>query len=555
MQVLWKILLKNKEQNFLKFDRFLLLGIVLLIVCGIKITWNLQNYMDVLFWDESLYLHRGTCMFDFIPHDWGPSYSLWYKIVSLFIHDKLYLYYFNFKLTTILISIALFLLLLSCGVQRILSFILALFFLSSFINLPVWPRISHFCIIVIITGILIAKYSKTTFLKFSVMSFAFMICSYARPELFLPFLACFVLTIILFLVKIKKITKIEIGTFATLVACFIFMFIFFKTPLNNGDSQRSLRVFLQHFAWNDAVWKNAQTPFWLEFNETNKQYFPDVSSLSAIIHSNSKMFFQHIFFNLKHYILLTGKTTVSFFFPVFTKDFHWLCLMVGSMFLIIYLSFGATAKHFTKRFLILIKANLFTFFMLSLVVAPTVFICIYAYPRHHYVLLQVPFLMLLAAVALSSFNIEIDQPMHKIIVLSFVWIYVTPAAEDFRYYNLFRQEDSTCNATTIKYIRKHFPSNKRTTIFDAEGSMTNLMPPNFVNYNQEYVYEKDAVLSDFINTKQIDIIYVTPTLLALKKVKNDTVFSDLLNQPEKYGFFKQKTGNFVPYLLIKDTHK
>ena len=197
MPSIWKIVAKNKEQNFLKFDRFLLLGIVLLIICGIKICWNLPVYMDVLFFFFSLYLHRGTCMFNYIPHDWGPSYSLWYKILSIFIPDKIDLYYFNFKFTTILIAIAFFMLLLSCGIQRILSFILSMFFLSSFVNLPVWPRISHFCILVVITGIIVAKHTKTTLLKFSVMSFAFLICSYARPELFLPFLCCFVLSLLL----------------------------------------------------------------------------------------------------------------------------------------------------------------------------------------------------------------------------------------------------------------------------------------------------------------------------------------------------------------------
>lgn len=550
MQVIWKILLKNKEQNFLKFDKFLFLGIILLIICGIKICWNLSTYMDVLFWDESLYLHRGTCMFNFIPRDWGPSYSLWYKFLSFFIHDKLKLYYFNFQLTTILISVALFMLLLSCGVQRILSFILALFFLSSFINLPVWPRISHFCIIVIITGIIIAKHSKTTLLKFCIMSFAFLVCSYARPELFIPFFACFVISIFLFLFKIKRVNKIEAGSMLALVGVFVFMLIFFKTPLNNGDSSRGLRVFLQHFAWNAAVWKNDQSPFWLEFNESNKAYFPDVSSLSTIVHSNSSVFFNHILFNLKHYILLTGKVVVSFFFPVFTKDFHWLCLMVSSMILVIYFSFGATAKHFFRRFLVLIKVNLFTFSMLALIMVPTVFICIYAYPRHHYILLQVPFLMLLFAIALSSLNIEIDQPLHKIFVLSFVWFFVTPEAEDFKYYNLFRQEESTCNETTLKYIKRTYEDQK-ISIFDVEGSMTNLLPSNFSNYNEEYIYKKDARVSDFIFAKKIDLIYITPTLLSLKKVKNDSIFYDLLNQPEKYGFFKQKTGNFTPYLLVK----
>ena len=552
MQPIWKSLLKNKEQNFLKFDRFLFLGIALLIICGIKICWNLQNYMDVVFWDESLYLHRGTCMFNFIPHDWGPSYSLWYKILSLFISDKVQLYYFNFQLTTILISIALFMLLLSCGVQRILSFMLAMFFLSSFINLPVWPRISHFCIIVVITGIIAAKHGKTTFIKFSIMSFAFLICSYARPELFLPFLCCFILSILSFLLKIKTRTKAEIAVLFTLLGLFAILFVFLKTPLNNGDSARSLLVFLQHFAWNAAVWKSDHSPFWLDFNESNKQYFSDVSSLSAIIHSNSAAFFHHIFFNLQHYILLTGKVVASFFLPVFTRDFHWLCLMVGIMFIVIYFSFGATSKNFLKRFIILIRSNLFTIFMLLLLLIPSVLICIYAYPRHHYILLQVPFLLLLCAIALSSFNIEIDQPMHKIIVLAFIWFFVTPEAEDFEYYTLFRPQSSLNNLSAIKYIKNNFDTKDTIRVFDLEGGMTNLLPGNFVNYNYSYLKDRNKnSLSNFLITNKFNIIYKTPILTALKSVQNDTILFDMLKYPEHYGYYKQKTGNFTDSLLIR----
>lgn len=553
MQPVWKILLKNKEQNFLKFDKFLFLGIALLIVCGIRICWNLQHYMDVLFWDESLYLHRGTAMFNYIPHDWGPSYSLWYKILSFFISDKVKLYYFNFQFTAILISIALFMLLLSCGAQRILSFMLAMFFLSSFINLPVWPRISHFCVIVVIFGIIAAKHGKTTFIRFSIMSFAFMICSYARPELFFPFLFCFILSLITFLLKIKRISKVEILVLVTLIGAFILMFIVFKTPLNNGDSARSLLVFLQHFAWNAAVWKSEQTPFWLEFNETNKQYFSDVSSLSAIIHSNPSVFFHHIFFNIQHYILLVGKVIVSFFLPVFTKDFHWLCLMVGVMFLVIYFSFAKTSKHlFFKRFLVLTKSNLFTFFMLSFLLIPSILICIYAYPRHHYILLQVPFLLLFCAIIFSSFNIEIDQPMHKIIVLAFIWLFVTPEAEDFEYYNLFRQQNNLSNLKSVQYIKNNFTRKDTVRVFDMEGGMTNLLPGNFTNYNYLYLKDKNKItLSNFLLTNNFNIIYKTPTLVALKSVQKDTVLFDMLKYPEHYGYFEQKTDSFASTLLIK----
>lgn len=94
-----------------------------------------------------------------IPRVWGPSYSLWYKFLSFFISDRIELYYLISSLPPSSF-LFFFLLLMSCGVQRILAFVFSLFFLSTFINLPLWPRVSHFCIIVLITGILIAKYHK-----------------------------------------------------------------------------------------------------------------------------------------------------------------------------------------------------------------------------------------------------------------------------------------------------------------------------------------------------------------------------------------------------------
>ena len=125
--LVWQKLKNYREKNYLQWNTFIGVGILLIIICGIKVTYNLERYMDLLFWDESLYMARGTMMFHSIPRDWGPSYSLWYKLLSFFISDSVELYYFNFKFTTILFSISLFLLMLSCGVQRVFAFILSIF--------------------------------------------------------------------------------------------------------------------------------------------------------------------------------------------------------------------------------------------------------------------------------------------------------------------------------------------------------------------------------------------------------------------------------------------
>ena len=142
--------------------------------------------------------------------------------------------------------------------------------------------------------------------------------------------------------------------------------------------------------------------------------------------------------------------------------------------------------------------------------------------------------------------------MHKIIVLAFIWLFVTPEAEDFEYYNLFRQQNNLSNLKSVQYIKNNFTRKDTVRVFDMEGGMTNLLPGNFTNYNYLYLKDKNKItLSSFLLTNNFNIIYKTPTLAALKSVQNDTVLFDMLKYPEHYGYFEQKTDSFASTLLIK----
>ncbi|MDB5228839.1 MAG: hypothetical protein JWN78_3032 [Bacteroidota bacterium] len=547
----WQKINNYSEKTFLKWNTFTFVGILIIVICGIKVTAGLDKYMDVLFWDEALYLNRGIHFFPHPPKTWGPSYSLYYKFLSFFIHDKIALYYFNFKLTTIVICIALFLLLLSCGVQRVLAFIFSIFFLSTFINMPLWPRVSHYCVIVIIAGIIISKYQRTLVAKLAVVSFALLVCAYARPELFAPFLVCAISAYILALANIKRLNKREWILMSTLTVLCAFIFYFLQTPFNNGDSGRGLRVFLQHFAWNYSHWHHLQNVFWLDFPDIIHNNFKDSSSLKGIISSNPQMFEQHLVSNILNYITQMSKIIFSFFAPIFTTELHWLCLMVGIMLFFVYFTFTKTSKFKRQRFFVFARQNLFTIFILLIFSAPSFVACIYAYPREHYLLLQVPLFLLLIALAISSIQVEIVKPVQKIIVVGVVWFFVMPVSEDFTYFDLFRKETSLCNLKTVAYIKRNIVTDDSIRMFDVEGYITNLLPENFTNYNDQYYRNRNIVLSDFIREKKIDIIYKTPSLSMLNNVQKDTAMLDLLKNPENYGFFEQKTGNFTPSLLIK----
>ncbi len=486
-----KNIILHKEKNYLKIDTYLFVSICMIILCGIKVTWNLEQNMDILFWDESIYLKRGTLMFDFIPKDWGPFYSLWYKFLSVFISDNVTLYYFNFKLTTILIVLAIYLLLLSCGTQRTLAFILSLFFLASFINLPVWPRISHFCIILLLTGLVIAKQFSTITEKFIVLSIALLISAYARPEFYFLFSICFIISILLFVLSIKHRTSFSVVSFGILLLLFLATFYVYKSPFINGDSSRSIKVFLQHFAWNLANWNMVDGAYWIEFMDIDKKYFSNIYQLSSIISSNRDMFMKHIESNFIQYVVQTIKIVFNFLLPVSTQPFHWLSLMIGSMFLIIYFSSGSSLSKFKEQFSSLLKSNIFTISVLFILFLSTVFISIYAYPRAHYLILQVPFLILLIAFIFSSFSVQIEKEINKCVVLSVIWFFVSPAAEDFSYFNLFRKEESFCNLETVTYLKKKFHTKDTVSVFDLEGGLTNLLPRHFTDNNFYYTDNKN----------------------------------------------------------------
>jgi hypothetical protein len=547
----WQKINNYTEKNHLQWNRFTLIGILLITVLGIRITNGLEQYMDVLFWDEALYLSRGVLLFEHIPKTWGPVYSLWYKFWSFFVHDRVDLYYFNFKLTTILISVVFFLLLLASGVQRILAFILAVFFLSSFINLPLWPRVSHFCVIIMVAAVIKAKYFHSIVSKLAIYAYAAFICAYARPELFLPFMIFYAALVVLFLGNIKNHKKTEWMLMAVLTCLVVVVVLYLKTPFNSGDAGRGLRVFLQHFAWNYAEWNQLDIVFWLDFDDIIQQHFKDSSTLSAVLQSNPAAIQHHVLSNIQNYVMVMGKIIFSFFAPIFTKDTHWLCLMVSIMLFAIYFSFTKTTKDKRKIFYALAKDNLLTILVLALFALPSVVASLYAYPRQHYLILQVPILLLLAGLIISSITVEMERSLHKLFVIGVVWFFVTPVAEDFTYFNLFRKEDSLCNKETVQYIKKYYTTNDSIRVFDAEGYLTNLLPSNFTNYNEQYYRNTELVLSDFIQQHSFDIIYKTPTLLKLKNVQKDSVLTDLLKNPEQYGYFEQKTGNFTPSLLLK----
>ncbi|HNF47740.1 MAG TPA: hypothetical protein PLF48_00060, partial [Chitinophagales bacterium] len=92
----------------MKNNALFIVGLLLLLFCGIKWALGLPAVMDITFGDEAQYLRYGTDLFHTIHKDWGPSYNIWYKLLSLIQHNNIRLFYFNYQVTAVLCALLLF---------------------------------------------------------------------------------------------------------------------------------------------------------------------------------------------------------------------------------------------------------------------------------------------------------------------------------------------------------------------------------------------------------------------------------------------------------------
>ena len=73
-------MLNNKKTYYI-----LILGSMLaLVISGLKWATGLQGHLDILLADEAEYLRNGLNLFDKIAKNWGPTYNIWYKLLSFF---------------------------------------------------------------------------------------------------------------------------------------------------------------------------------------------------------------------------------------------------------------------------------------------------------------------------------------------------------------------------------------------------------------------------------------------------------------------------------------
>lgn len=525
------------------------IGAIIIFIVGWNFTHDIYQSVDILFWDEANYMQSGKLITEKFNKSWGPSYAIWYKFISIFEFDSVKLYYLNFRLMTILPAIAIFIFLAISNIRFWVSLSLGLFFIFADINLPTWPKISHYCILVFLTGMILMKYIPSNLVKISFISLFALNISYARPEFYLTYLAIIGLWFIALCYKDFRTKPAIIFS----IVIFIFGLAIQKymgNPLFNFNGDRSALAFAQHFMLNYFTWNNIDQDFWITWMSYYDQLFGEVTSIKEAYNTNPRMFNLHFLTNFQEYfskafMLFSDAMLPDKLINIPTNG-RITILIIGGIIMI--------AAVFDDRYLEVlhqsIKRNLLSIFIILLFIAPTLISCFLIYPRIHYIVFHFVALIFIISIIVfskSSNKGAFDQYSALFITVVLTFIYFNfPSSKDYHHFDLWRAETSQANLKTIEKIQSY---NLQDTIhiLENEGGMNIFLGDNF-----KWVrgFMKDTTWTAYLEREHVDIVYVTPSLTKYPTLKNDSTWIEFVKTPENYNFVKVSTGAHTPYIYL-----
>ncbi len=515
------------------------IGLILLLIIGCLMTFGLDKAMDIFFLDETAYLVRGTNMFGKIPKRWGPLYCTWYKLLSMFEGNLIQLFYLNFKAMAVLPALLLFVVLSRYSKSIILAFFIAACFLISAINLPVYPKVSFFCMMLILVALWCSSFTKNGFQKWLIFLSVALLISFARPEFYLSFLMIFAFGILYVIAKRPTIEKkqwIYFGGFILMAAVLHFGL---GNPLmvKLSGHNRSLIAFGEHYAYNSAKWNNSELYTWLIWEEIIKQDFGDIHSVKDAMQSNFKMFWKHIASNISNFFQYVFTVSAAMVIPFkLGKILAFVCGLVLNLYFI--------GNLFFKR-----KEVPSEVWYLLLLAIPTLISCILVYPRNHYLVLLVPIIGLLFVFSFQFLKEDKKIAIPAIVVLGALYIIFGPRANNFKYFEIRKEEGVLNNQIAISLLEES-RLEEPVKVLSNEGDFS-----AFLNKKLDWVSaikKQRSDFSEYLSDNNPDVIYITETMLKNPYYFQDANWQQFLNEYQKNGFERVDLGEGInEYFLVK----
>ncbi len=530
-----------------------LLGFLIVLVCGLKLTYGLQYVMDFFILDETNYMVRGSNFLKKMPTKWGPLYCMWYQLGYFIEQDLFKLFYANFKLISIVPFLAFYLVLAVFGFGPFISTLSSSFFMAATINLPTYPKVSHFSLLVIFLALVLIKLVKSHYLRAVVLVFTAVLLSYARPEFYLSAICALPIALGLAFVAKRKPSFFEVKMATVAIAFIVLLHVFWRFPLGiklHGES-RSLIAFGEHFAYNYSQWEGIDQYLWLGYDKILSEHFGEVSSLSEVVKSNPAMFKKHILSNISNFFkssLINLKETF-WLYNNSGKNINLLAIIISLIFIMMLLVRRFIPPKLTRELkdpILLIALFIFSI--------PSIISAILVYPRDHYLIIHLPFFIVAILFVLSP-RVN-NENYSKISLLSLIFlapmlIIAFPKAGDYEYFPL-RKEEKVLNNQMVFSLFKSLDIKEDFEILGNEGNFNFILGKNYKWIRP--LIKRDVDFISFIKEKQPEVIYCTTSLFKNPWYANDPSWLEFIEAPQNFGFYRvELSAGIKEYLLFEES--
>jgi len=285
-----------------KTNKLDVLLIILLICCGLKLTFHIDRLIDIALYDETGYIQRALS----IPASGMPSasisplYSIWYYFLSAFVNKPLDLFYLNIILQIILLPIIFFIFLRTLRINPLYSLLSAFYLLISYGNIFPMPRSALFVTLIIMTFFIFFALAKNDFIKIMILASGCLVASFIRPEYFLGFVAFIMYAIVLFVLR-KESTRFFLTTIFSFSLLWVALISWAGNPFTDGYATRGFWAFGQNFSYNYATWEKLNINPWTNSDKIIEQHFGNSHNLFLAFLTNPVLILKHFFSNLLLY--------------------------------------------------------------------------------------------------------------------------------------------------------------------------------------------------------------------------------------------------------------
>jgi len=523
------------KNNYLRFSFDAALVIVLCLV-GYLYTSNIGEFLDIGLYDESVYLNRGVHIWDVFPDPQGaPIYAIWYFLLSLIQQDTLSLYYMNYKVMTTLLPVMFYIALRSYRVSWVLAFILSIGLLYSAANFPVWPKVSHFAIILLLFGFSIAALCSRKVNKAAVMLVTTLLVSYVRPEVFLSFVLLAALFSFLFFKTIRGAPVYGSTLLLVVLVLTAILVISLGTPMGSGG--RSMVAFGQHYSLNWVRWNADKRDPWTSWGDIVESEFGEVSSPAQAVARNPSAVLRHVASNL----MVLPSTIWSMFGNPHPPNSR-LSLAIAVC-LLLTGAFGAVSlrKQTPLRYMAQLSENWRSSYVTSIsvvaIVLPGIISIIFIYPREHYVLIVGVFFVFLVAVL---FGRQMSTDRHQLNYAAFVFACILPVLTARPAFDS-RLEAPQPVLDTILFLRT-WDLKMPVSLLEVDGGYAIYLNRNFVWKHRRVPVELDS--------KTTDVVVWSHRFGNQSNVLNSHEWKLFRSDPEAFGFVRLNIPNVQDRVLF-----